>query len=100
MPTKNRFHFVIYLALLSIIGFLATDMYLPAFDQMRMDLDTSKQNIAASLTLFLGGFAIAQLLWGPISDRYGKPLAISIGLAEFTITSIGIFFTQNIVIFL
>lgn len=100
MPTKNRFHFVIYLALLSIIGFLATDMYLPAFDQMRMDLNTSKQNIAASLTLFLGGFAIAQLLWGPISDRYGKPLAITIGLGLFTITSIGIFFTQNIVIFL
>lgn len=100
MTVHNRFHFLVYLAVLSIIGFLATDMYLPAFDQMRLDFGTSKQNISASLSLFLGGFAIAQLIWGPISDRHGKALAINIGLGIFVLASIGIFFTQNIKLFL
>src|SRR5690554_1873241 len=95
-PTKNKFHFLIYLALLSIIGFLATDMYLPAFDAMRSDLETTKNYIGASLTLFLGGFAIGQLIWGPISDKYGKPKAILLGLSIFVISSAGIFFTENV----
>lgn len=91
---------MIYLAGLSIIGFLATDMYLPVFDVMRSDLATSKSNIGASLTLYLGGFAIAQLLWGPFSDRYGKGKAILSGLSIFVLTSVGIFFTKDIVVLL
>ncbi|MGG5507116.1 MULTISPECIES: hypothetical protein [unclassified Myroides] len=59
---KNNFFFLVYLTGLSIIGFLATDMYLPAFEQMRVDLDTTKSSISATLSLFLAGYAIAQLL--------------------------------------
>lgn len=98
--TQLKIHFPFYLALLSIVGFLATDMYLPAFDIMHHDLATSKAFIGASLTLFLGGYAAGQLLWGPLSDRYGKPEAIFVGLTIFTISSILLFFTVNIYIFL
>jgi Bcr/CflA subfamily drug resistance transporter len=100
MRKSNKFHFLLYLAGLSIIGFLATDMYLPAFEIMRRDLGTSKQNIGASLTIFLGGYALAQLLWGPVSDRFGKSKAILLGLGIFTITSACLFFTKNIYAFL
>lgn len=98
--TQPKKHFPFYLALLSIVGFLATDMYLPAFDIMHRDLATSKALIGASLTLFLGGYAAGQLLWGPLSDRYGKPEAILAGLSIFTLSSILLFFTVNIYIFL
>lgn len=98
--STNRFHFLVYLTFLSVIGFLATDMYLPAFSQMYQDFGTSKSTIGLSLTLFLGGFAVAQLLWGPISDRIGKPKAIVWGLSLFALASLGIFFTHNIFIFL
>lgn len=97
---KNSFLFLVYLAGLSIIGFLATDMYLPAFDTMRVDLDTSKSNISASLSLFLGGYAIAQLMWGPISDKVGRPKAIWMGLAIFVIASLGIYFTTHVYVLL
>lgn len=101
MPsTKIKFHFLVYLAGLSIIGFLATDMYLPTFEAIRSDLDTTRNNIGASLTIFIGGFAFAQLLWGPFADKKGKPLAIVLGLVVFIIASIGLFFTSNIVLFL
>lgn len=93
---KNSFLFLAYLAGLSIIGFLATDMYLPAFDVMRVDLDTSKSNISASLSLFLGGYAIAQIVWGPISDKFGRPKAIISGLLIFIVASIGIYFTKEV----
>ncbi len=97
---KNNFLFLVYLAGLSVIGFLATDMYLPAFDKMRIDLDTSKNSISASLTLFLAGYAIAQLLWGPLADKIGKPRSILMGLGIFTIASFAIYFTNSVTMLL
>lgn len=97
---KNGFVFLVYLAGLSIIGFLATDMYLPAFDTMRLDLGTTKSSISASLSLFLGGYAIAQLMWGPISDQLGRPKTIILGLSIFVLASFGIYFTNNITVLL
>lgn len=100
MAKDNKFQFLVYLAGLSIVGFLATDMYLPAFDIMRADLETSRRNIGASLTIFLGGYAAAQLFWGPLSDRFGKRKAILAGLGAFVLASVGLFFAKNIGIFL
>jgi Bcr/CflA subfamily drug resistance transporter len=97
---KNSFLFFVYLTGLSIIGFLATDMYLPAFDKMRIDLNASKGSISATMSLFLAGYAIAQLLWGPISDKAGKPKTVLMGLCIFTVASLGIYFTENISILL
>lgn len=97
---RSNFLFLVYLAGLSVLGFLATDMYLPAFDKMRIDLDTSKNSISASLTLFLAGYAIAQLLWGPLADKIGKPKSILIGLGIFTAASLSIYFTYDVTVLL
>ncbi|TCC96921.1 purine nucleoside transporter PunC [Pedobacter hiemivivus] len=96
LKKKNSFLFFIYLVGLSIIGLLATDMYLPAFDKMRVDLGSTKSSIGATMSLFLAGYAIAQLIWGPISDKAGKPKTVLIGLSIFTIASVGIFFTESV----
>ena len=42
--------FLVWLAGLSVLGFLATDMYLPAFAAMQQDLNTSAASISASLS--------------------------------------------------
>lgn len=57
--------FLVWLAGLSVLGFLATDMYLPAFSAIQQDLQTSPAIVSATLSLFLAGFAVAQLVWGP-----------------------------------
>lgn len=75
--------FMIYLALLSMLGFLATDMYLPAFGVMQQDLRTGSGAISASLSIFLAGFACAQLVWGPLSDRIGRKPVLLMGLSLF-----------------
>ncbi|MTD26081.1 purine nucleoside transporter PunC [Erwinia sorbitola] len=77
--------FMIYLALLSMLGFLATDMYLPAFGVMQQDLQTGAGAISASLSIFLAGFACAQLVWGPLSDRIGRKPVLIMGLSLFII---------------
>ncbi|MEJ5078108.1 purine nucleoside transporter PunC [Erwinia sp. MYb535] len=77
--------FMIYLALLSMLGFLATDMYLPAFGVMQQDLQTEAGAISASLSIFLAGFACAQLVWGPLSDRIGRKPVLMMGLSLFAV---------------
>ncbi len=86
-PTKG---FMPYLALLSMLGFLATDMYLPAFGAMQQTFNTSPGLISASMSLFLAGFACGQLFWGPLSDRIGRKPVLLAGLALFAVGCAGI----------
>ncbi|OCA53525.1 purine nucleoside transporter PunC [Photorhabdus namnaonensis] len=86
---KNSSQFMFYLAGLSMLGYLAIDMYLPAFGAMQQELGTSANAISASLSIFLAGFAFAQLLWGPLSDRFGRKPIIIIGLSLFSIGCLG-----------
>ncbi|MGP2542878.1 purine nucleoside transporter PunC [Yersinia sp. 2541 StPb PI] len=93
MKTSSGFMF--YLAGLSMLGYLATDMYLPAFGAMQQELQTSAGAISASLSIFLAGFAIAQLIWGPVSDKLGRKPVLLAGLALFAIGCLGILWVEN-----
>lgn len=81
--------FLCWLAGLSVLGFLATDMYLPAFAVIEADLHTAPSAISASLSLFLAGFALAQLVWGPLSDRFGRRPVLLAGLGIFALGCLG-----------
>ena len=94
----KQFYFLCFLAGLSVIGFLATDMYLPAFEMMRIDLQTESSLIGASLTIYLGGFALAQLFWGPITDNWGNRKTLLAGLSLFILASLAIFLSHDIVV--
>ncbi|EPL4978071.1 purine nucleoside transporter PunC [Escherichia coli] len=87
--------FLVWLAGLSVLGFLATDMYLPAFAAIQADLQTPASAVSASLSLFLAGFAAAQLLWGPLSDRYSRKPVLFIGLTIFALGSLGMLWVEN-----
>ncbi|BES60943.1 multidrug effflux MFS transporter [Dysgonomonas capnocytophagoides] len=65
---------------------LSTDIYLPAMPTMEADL---KGSIELTITGFLIGFAAAQIIWGPISDKYGRKPPLIIGVVLFIIGSIG-----------
>lgn len=71
--------------LLPVLGFLAmfsplaTDMYLPSMPAMAIDLDVSASTVQLTLTLFLLGGGLGQLVFGPLSDRYGRRTPLIIG---------------------
>lgn len=94
---KLSFGFTCYLAGLSMLGYLATDMYLPAFGAMQHELGLSANVIGASLSLFLAGFACAQLLWGPLSDRLGRKPVLLLGMGLFAVGCLGMFWVQGAV---
>lgn len=92
---KTTSSFMFYLAGLSMLGYLATDMYLPAFGAMQQELQTSAGSISASLSIFLAGFAIAQLIWGPVSDKIGRKPVLLAGLGLFAIGCLGILWVET-----
>ncbi|MBW5811889.1 purine nucleoside transporter PunC [Yersinia kristensenii] len=92
---KTTSSFMFYLAGLSMLGYLATDMYLPAFGAMQQELQTSAGSISASLSIFLAGFAIAQLIWGPVSDKLGRKPVLLVGLGLFAIGCLGILWVET-----
>ncbi|MGY2293019.1 purine nucleoside transporter PunC [Pseudomonas sp. SDO528_S397] len=92
---KNSFGFTTYLAGLSMLGYLAMDMYLPAFGAMGAQLQISPGAVGASLSVFLAGFAVGQLLWGPLSDRLGRKPVLLSGLSLFVLGCLGMFWVET-----
>ncbi|MBZ8143980.1 Bcr/CflA family drug resistance efflux transporter, partial [Rubrivivax gelatinosus] len=68
---------------------ISTDLYLPAMPAMRAALGASPGTLDLTVSGFLIGFSLGQLLWGPISDRYGRRLPVTLGLLLFIVGSAG-----------
>lgn len=86
-PTKTTgLPFILILSALMAFTSLSTDIFLPAMPRMSADL---QGNAELTITGFLIGFAIAQLIWGPISDHLGRRIPLFIGMALFVIGSAG-----------
>lgn len=79
---------VVALAAVTALGPLATDMYLPAMPAMAEALNTGPDRIQLTLSLYMAGFALAQLVCGPISDRFGRRPVMIAGLSLFLAASL------------
>ena len=77
------------LGLLSAVGPFAIDMYLPALPEIEADLGASVAATQATLTAFFLAFGLAQLLYGPLADRFGRKPPLYVGLALFAAASLG-----------
>jgi len=75
------------MASMSALSALSIDMYLPAFPAMAESLDVPISTIQYSISVYLVAFGIGMLLFGPLSDRFGRrPLAI-LGLSGYALAS-------------
>ena len=96
-PThSNRFGYVITLGLLAALGPLCIDLYLPALPTLARDLLSPTATAQLSLTAGLIGLGAGQLLFGPMSDKYGRVRPLLISLLLLAIASVGCALAQNI----
>lgn len=95
MNTKTGI-IVLVLSLLAALEPLSIDLYLPAFTDIAESLRVSLGEVQISLSIFLAGFAVGQLFWGPLSDLYGRKRPILIAMFLFTISSFSAIFAFNI----
>lgn len=78
----------VVLTLLTGFGPMSTDVYLPSLPALVTAFDTEIATVQLTLSVFLVGFAVAQLVYGPVSDRFGRRPAILAGVTIFTAASI------------
>ena len=79
----------IVLGLLSAVGPFAIDMYLPALPAIASDLNTTTAATQLTLTVFFIAFGLCQIVYGPLSDVYGRKAPLYAGLVLFTLGSVG-----------
>lgn len=85
-------HFVrnaVMLGLVTAIGPLAIDMYLPALTLIGRNLGADHTAVQLSLIVFFLSLGICQLIYGPVSDMTGRKLPLYFGLVLFSAASIG-----------
>ncbi|MEO1192998.1 MAG: multidrug effflux MFS transporter [Pseudomonadota bacterium] len=70
------------------LGPLATDLYLPSLPAIGLAFERPVADAQLTLSVFLAGFAVCQLIYGPLADRYGRRPVMLSGLAIFLAASI------------
>lgn len=86
-PAQSATVLLLLLGLLTAIAPLSTDMYLPAFGAMAVDLGASLPGIQLTLATYFVGIAVGQVLCGPLTDRYGRLGPLQIGLGLYTVAA-------------
>ena len=89
MTSRQYFIIVLILGTLSTISPFSIDMYLPGFPAIAGDLDTSISQVQLSLTSYLVGISLGQLLYGPLLDRFGRKYPLYFGLGGYILASLG-----------
>lgn len=79
---------IVALAALAAVGSFATSILLPSLPAIAKTLNVSTAAVASAISVYLGVFAIGQLIVGPLSDRYGRWKPVMVGLGIFVIGSI------------
>ena len=88
-----------YIALLVALGSfgpLTMSIYTPVMPSVGHELLATPENVKLTLTTYMLGFAVGQLFYGPLSDRYGRRPVLLGGLLFFTITSFACAFAPSI----
>ncbi|MBD2814257.1 Bcr/CflA family multidrug efflux MFS transporter [Xenorhabdus sp. Flor] len=87
---------VLILGLISMLMPLAIDMYLPSMPTIAIDFGVSDGKVQMTLNSYMLGFAIGQIVYGPMSDSLGRKPVILGGVIVFAISSAACALAQNI----
>lgn len=86
---------VLILSLLLGIQPVTTDLYLPALPALTEGFGAPMSHAQLTLSAMLLAFGISQLIWGPLSDRFGRRPILLWGLAAYTLAAFGSTFAPS-----
>ncbi|CAF1542411.1 unnamed protein product [Didymodactylos carnosus] len=101
--TYTKLKKTVILVIISFMGFLATfdeAVYLPALPALVIDLHTTESLGLLTISIYLLAISLSGLIWGVLTDYYGRKLITSFALAGFLLAVIGCYFSPNIYLFL
>jgi len=79
---------IAYLTVLVAMGQMSTGIYLPSMPSLAAVFATDSGTVKLTMSVFLAGFAVAQLIYGPLCDRFGRRPVVIGGLAIFALASL------------
>jgi MFS transporter, DHA1 family, multidrug resistance protein len=96
--SSNSLHrvprWLLLIGAMTALGPVSIDMYLPAFPLIEREL--AGQGIERTMAGYLIGLALGQLVYGPVSDRFGRKPPLYVGFALYVIGSLGCAFADSI----
>lgn len=98
LSTGRRTLYIILLGALTALGPFTIDLYLPAFPVLEEDFQTTATAIQLTLTGTMIGFAIGQLVVGPLSDKVGRRLPLIAVTALHVLASIAAAFAPDLLL--
>ena len=96
MSRKQYFFIILILGSLATVSPFSIDMYLPGFPRIAKDLGTAIDQVQLSLTSYLIGICIGQVLYGPLLDRFGRKKPLYAGLVLYVLASFGCALTSSV----
>jgi len=83
-------------AALAMLAPFTIDTYLPSFPDIAAELSASHMQMQQTLSLYLLAFAVSTLIYGPLSDSFGRRRVILVALGLYSLVSIGCALAQDI----
>lgn len=96
---NSRLFLLCFLGMLTAFGPFVTDMYLPTLPDMTNSFMTTSSMVQLGLTTSMIGLAVGQLLFGPLSDKYGRRSPLIVAMVLFLLSTLGCIFSKTILQF-
>ena len=90
IPAASNVNALLFILLGAIAAMtpLAIDMYLPAMPNIAKDLAVAESSVQMTLSVYIGAFAVGQLVHGPLADSFGRKPVLLVGIVFFAIASV------------
>ena len=96
MLRPGTFALTLLLSLLTALGPLSMDMYLPSLPDIGRTLNAPTLQVQLTISSYLFGFAVGQIFYGPVSDRFGRRPILLAALVLYALATIGCALAQSI----
>ena len=96
MLRPGTFALTLLLSFLTALGPLSMDMYLPSLPDIGRTLHTPVLQVQLTISSYLFGFAVGQIFYGPVSDRFGRRPVLLAALVVYALATVGCAVAQSI----